>query len=146
MIFLLFSPLLLRFHSRQMTLPFGCPPQVLSVRLPQSKLPSNRLVEWSSTWRLSLNPLKCESSFFSLDPYQSRLKPSLSIFNIPLNFNPYPTFLGVTFDRTLSFKHHVLSLRKKFHSRFRAFRSIASASWPQRNLYVPYIKPFFAPS
>ena len=88
----------------------------------------NRLVEWSSKWRLSLNPLKCETSFFGLDPYQSRRQPSLYILNTPLKFNPHPTFLGVTFDRTLSFKHRVLSLRKKFHSRFRAFRYIAFAS------------------
>ena len=37
----------------------------------------NRLVEWSSKWRLPLNPLKCETSFFSLDPYQSRIQPSV---------------------------------------------------------------------
>ena len=85
----------------------------------------NKLEEWY----LPLNPFKCKSSFFSLEPEQSRIKPSLYILNIPLNFNPYPTFLSVIFDRTLSFKHHVLSLRKKFHSRFCAFRCVAYASW-----------------
>ena len=104
------------------------------------------LVEWSSKWRLSLNPLKFDSFFFSLDPYQSRIQPSLYILNTSLKFNPHPTFLGVTFDRTLSFKHHVLSLRKKFHSRFRAFRSIASASCsPSKEslctLYKAFIRP-----
>ena len=104
----------------------------------------NRLVEWSAKWRL--NPLKCKTYFFSLDPYQSRIQPSLYILNTLLKFNPYPTFLGVTFDRTLSFKHHVLSLRKKFHSRFRAFRSITSASWgPSKQslctLYKAFIRP-----
>ena len=54
----------------------------------------NRLVEWSSKWRLPLNPLKCETSFFSLDPYQSRIQPSLYILYTPLKFNPHPTFLG----------------------------------------------------
>ena len=39
----------------------------------------NRLVEWSLKWRLPLNPLKCETSFFSLDLYQSRIQPSLYI-------------------------------------------------------------------
>ena len=107
----------------------------------------NKLVEWSSKCCLSLNPLICETSFFSLDPYQSRIQPSLYILNTPLKFNPHPTFFGVTFDRTLSFKHHILSSRKKFHSRFRAFRSIASASWgPSKEPYVPYIKPSLAPS
>ena len=80
------------------------------------------MVKWSSKWRFPLNPLKCETSFFSLDPYQLRVQPSLLILNTPLKFNPRPTFLGVTFDCTLSFKYHVLFLRKKFHSRFRAFR------------------------
>ena len=50
----------------------------------------NRLVEWSSKWRLPLNPLKCETSFFSLDPYQSHIKPSLHILNTPLKFNLTP--------------------------------------------------------
>ena len=68
------------------------------------------------------------------------------ILNTPLKFNPHPTFLGVTFDRTLSFKDHVLSLQKKFHSRFRAFRSITSASWgPSKEslctLYKAFVRP-----
>ena len=33
----------------------------------------NKLVEWSSKWRLPLNPLKCEPSLLSLDPYQPHL-------------------------------------------------------------------------
>ena len=106
----------------------------------------NRLVEWSSKWRLPLNPLKYETSFFSLDSYQSHIQPSLHILNTPLKFNPHPTFLGVTFDCT-PLSNFVLSLQKKFHSRFRAFRSIASApGGHQKNPYVPYIKPSFAPS
>ena len=51
----------------------------------------NRLVEWSSKWPPS-QPLKCETSFFSLDPYQSRIQPSLYILNTPLKFHPHPTF------------------------------------------------------
>ena len=94
----------------------------------------------------SSQTLKCKSSFFSLDPYQSRIKPSLYILNIPLNFNALLTFLGVTFDRTLSFKHHVLSLRKKIHSRFRAFCSIASASWgPSKKSFCTLYKAFIRP-
>ena len=97
---------------------------------------------------MSLNPLKGESSFFSLDPYQSRIKPSLYILNTPLNFNFHPIFFVVTFDRTLFFKHYVVFLRKKFHSRFRVFRFIASASWsPSKEslctLYKAFILPIF---
>ena len=48
---------------------------------------------------------------------------------IPLSFNPTPKFLGVTFDRTLSFGAHVQSLCSKFYPRHKALRSIATASW-----------------
>ena len=104
------------------------------------------LADWSKRWQLPLNPLKCESSFFSTDPHQSRYRPNLTILDTPLNFNPTPTFLGVTFDRTLSFKDHILSLRKKFYPRLKALRSIASSSWgPTKEslalLYKAFIRP-----
>ena len=104
------------------------------------------LVEWSSGWRLPLGPLRCGASFFSLDPCQLRVQPSLHILDTPLKFNPHPTFLGVAFDRTLSFGYHVLSLRKGFCSRFRAFRSVASASWgPSKESLCTLYKAFICP-
>ena len=77
---------LLRPLSMQMTYwasspSVGCPTSIVQAAL-------NWLVEWSSKWRLPLNPLKCETSFFSLDPYQSRIQLSLYILNTPLKFNP----------------------------------------------------------
>ena len=58
----------------------------------------NKMVEWSSKWHLTLNPLKCESFFFSLNPYQYISNPFYQFSNTPLNFSPNPTFLGVTFN------------------------------------------------
>ena len=58
-----------------------------------------RLTSWSEYWCLPLNPSKCEASFFSVDPHQANLQPNLLL----LSFDPTPIFLGVTFDRTLSF-------------------------------------------
>ena len=87
------------------------------------------LETWSNLWRLPLNPKKCESSFFSTDPHQATFQPRLNLLGIPLLFNPTPKFLGVTFDRTLSFGAHVQSLCSKFYPRHKALRSIATASW-----------------
>ena len=61
-------------------------------------------------------------------------------------FNPTPTFLGVTFDRTLSFGPHVQSLCSKFYPRHKALRSIATASWgPTKEslslLYKAFVRP-----
>ena len=62
-----------------------------------------RLECWSKYWCLPLNPSKCEASFFSVDPHQANLQPILLSLGSRLHFNPTPTFLGITFDRTLSF-------------------------------------------
>ena len=49
-----------------------------------------------------------------MDPHQANLQPNLLLLGSRLRFNPTPTFLGVTFDRTLSFSKHVSSLKAKF--------------------------------
>ena len=75
-----------------------------------------------------LNPSKCEASFFSVDPHQANFQPSLLLLGSRLRFNPTPTFLGVTFDRTLSFSRHVSSLKAKFFPRLKALRCISASS------------------
>ena len=88
-----------------------------------------RLERWSEYWCLPLNPSKCEASFFSVDPHQANLQPNFLLLNSRLRFNPTPIFLGVTFDRTLSFSKHVSSLKAKFFSRLNALRCISASSW-----------------
>ena len=58
----------------------------------------------------------------------------------------HPKFLGVTFDRTLSFGAHVQSHCSKFYPRHKALRSIATASWgPTKEslslLYKAFVQP-----
>ena len=89
----------------------------------------NFLETRSNLWRLSLNPKKCESSFFSTDSHQATFQPRLYLLAIPLSFNPTPKFLGVAFNRTLSFGAHVQSLCSKFYPRDKTLHSIATASW-----------------
>ena len=66
---------------------------------------------------------------FQLTPHQANLLPNLLLLSSRLRFNPTPTFLGVTFDRTLSFSKHVSSLKAKFFPRFKALRCISASSW-----------------
>ena len=88
-----------------------------------------RLERWSEYWCLPLNPSKCEASFFSVDPHQANLQPNLLLLGSRLCFNSTPTFLGVTFNRTLSFSKHVSSLKAKFFPRLKALRCISASSW-----------------
>ena len=88
-----------------------------------------RLERWSEYWCFPLNPSKCEVSFFSVDPHHANLQPNLLLLGTRLRFNPTPIFLGVTFDRILSFSKHVSSLKAKFFPRLKALRCISASSW-----------------
>ena len=84
----------------------------------------------------SLNPSKCEASFFSVDPHQANLQPNLLLLGSLLRFNPTPTFVGVTFDSTLSFTKHVSSLKAK----------ISHVSSPYVVSLLPHGAPLRSPS
>ena len=64
-----------------------------------------------------------------MDPYQANLQPNLLLFNSRLYFNPTLTFLGITFDCTLSFFKHVSSLNAKFFLRLKNLCCISASSW-----------------
>ena len=102
-----------------------------------------RLERWSEHWCLPLNPSKCGASFFSVDPHQANLQPNLLLLGSRLRFNPTPTFLGVTFDRTLSFTKHVSSLKAKFFPRRKALRCISASSWGPSKESLSLLYKFF---
>ena len=83
---------------------------------------------------------------FSVDPHQANLQPNLLLLGSRLRFNPTPTFLGVTFDRTLSFSKHVSSLKAKFFPRLKGLCCISVSSWgPSKEslsvLYKSFLRP-----
>ena len=105
-----------------------------------------RLERWSEYWCLPLNPSKCEAFFFSVDPHQANLQPNLLLLGSRLRFNPTPTFLGVTFDRTLSFSKHVSLLKAKFLPRLKALCCISASSWgPSKEALSVLYKAFLQP-
>ena len=62
-----------------------------------------RLERWSEYWCLSLNPNKCEASFFSVDPHQANLQPNLLLLGSRLHFNPLQLFSGSPSTALFSF-------------------------------------------
>ena len=79
-----------------------------------------------------------------MDPPQANLQPNLLLLGSRLRFNPTLTFLGIIFNRTLSFSKHVSSLKAKFFPRLKVLRCISASSWGTlRNPYLFCIKLFF---
>ena len=138
---MIFRPLCLLPSAALFTLtiwPFGPAPPP---RSPLRYRPHKELCfDWSTGleyWCLPLNPSKCEASFFSVDPHQANLQPNLLLLGSRLCFNPTPTFLGATFDRTHSFSKHVSSLKAKFFPCLKALSCISASSWgPLRSPFL----------
>ena len=106
--------------------PFGPPP----TRSPLRWRPYKELCfDWSAglSTGVFLSIRENEGSF-SVDPNQANLQP-----NLLLLLNPTSTFLGITFDRTLSFSKHVSSLKAKFFPRLKTLRCISASSWGPSN-------------
>ena len=64
-----------------------------------------------------------------MDPHQANLQPNFLLLGSRVHFNPTPTVLEVTFDRTFFFSKHVSSLKAKFFPRLKALCCIAASSW-----------------
>ena len=75
-----------------------------------------------------------------MDTHQANLKPHPLLFNSSLHFNSTLTFLGITFDRTLSFSKQVSSLKAKLFSRLKTLPCISASSWDpsKESLYLWY--------
>ena len=92
----------------------------------------DRVVGWSREWRLSLNTMKSEVSFFSLSTAEAKWRPSVKIGDNEIPFNPEPKFLGVTLDRSLSFGPHVKNIKGKATSKLSILGAVANTTWGWR--------------
>ena len=71
------------------------------------------LSAYLQTWRLKLSHTKTVMAAFHLNNQEA--KRELKVYNNSrlLPFCPTPTYLGVKLDRSLTFRHHLVALRKK---------------------------------
>ena len=79
------------------------------------------------TWRLKLSHTKTVTAAFHLNNREA--KRELKVYNngrlLPLY--PTPTYLGIKLDRSLTFRHHLVALRKKLSSRVTLLRRLVGS-------------------
>ena len=87
------------------------------------------LSAYLQTWRLKLSHAKTVTAAFHL--HNREAKRELAIYNNGnlLPFCPVPTYLGVKLDRSLTFRHHLETLRKKLTTRVALLRRLARSGW-----------------
>ena len=81
------------------------------------------------TWRLKLNHTKTVTAAFHLNNQEA--KRELKVYNNGrlLPFCPIPIYLGVKLDRSLTFRQHLMALRKKLSSRITLLRRLVGSGW-----------------
>ena len=81
------------------------------------------------TWKLKLSHTKTVTATFHLNNREA--KRELKVYNNDrlLPFCPTPAYLGVKLDRLLTFRHHLVALRKKLSSRVTLLRRLVGSGW-----------------
>ena len=101
----------------------------------------DKVVSWSQQARLTLNTAKCEVAFFSLDNADAQWRPQITINGVPTSCTPSPTFLGVTYDRRMTFGTQVKKVCKQMLRRTNLLRVVGSTTWgwQKQDLITVYI-------
>ena len=87
------------------------------------------LSAYLQTWKLKLSHTKTVTAIFYLNNREA--KRELKVYNNDrlLPFCPTPTYLGVKLYRLLTFRHHLVALRKKLSSRVTLLRRLVGSGW-----------------
>jgi len=84
---------------------------------------------------------------FTPDSKQARLKPRMFFSDTtPVKHEPFPVFLGLVFDRTMSFTKHTNEVKRRMLKRVNALRALTGTSWGAdtntlRVTYKSYVEP-----
>ncbi|GFR65647.1 retrovirus-related Pol polyprotein from type-1 retrotransposable element R1 4 [Elysia marginata] len=94
---------------------------------------------------MTLNVEKCEVTHFSKWTKEATWRPTVNFLGQNLSYVEFPTFLGVTFDRQLTFRQHVGRIKQKAAKRINTLRCLAGKSWGSekkdlRLVYLTYIR------
>ena len=87
------------------------------------------ITKYLFNWRLKLSETKTVTSCFHLNNREVKREISVHLESIILKSTPHLKYLGVTLDRTLTYRQHLENLRKKLTSRVALLRGFARSSW-----------------
>ena len=87
------------------------------------------LLAYLQTWRLKLSHTKTVTAAFYLNNREAKRELKANNNDRLLPFCPTPIYLGVKLDRSLTFRHHLVALRKKLSSRVTLLRRLVGLGW-----------------
>ena len=87
------------------------------------------LSAYLQTWRLKFSHTKTVTAAFHLNNREAKRELKVCNNGRLLPFCPTPTYLGVKLNRSLTFCHHLMALRKKISSRVTLLRRLVGSGW-----------------
>ena len=90
---------------------------------------TTKLKEYFEHWYLRMNTTKTVSSVFHLDNRQANRALRIKVGNITIPSDPTPKYLGITLDRSLTYKGHLEGTARKIGKRNCILRKIAGTTW-----------------
>jgi len=85
--------------------------------------------EYLQTWKLKLSTTKTVYAAFHLNNKEAKRELKVNFNNKTLPFCSKPKYLRGTLDRSLTYRRHLESLRKKLTSRLALLRRLAGSGW-----------------
>ena len=95
-----------------------------------------KVSEWSKKHKLNLNLNKCEIGVFSSNTHESQWKPEVRLDGQVLNVNPNPVFLGVTYDRSLTFTAQSMKVASRMTKGCRVLGALSNRDWGWSNWHL----------
>ena len=97
------------------------------------------LNEYFDYWKLRLNATKIVATCFHLDNKQAARKLKVTLAGDMLVHDFAPKYLGVTLDRSLTYKKHTENVRDKVKSHCNIISKLAGTDWVHQLLYFAHL-------
>ena len=100
--------------------------------------------EWCNKWKIKLNPSKTQVGLFTNSNTPKEI--TINLGRIPLTVSNEIKFLGLTFDRKLTWRHHIDNVRHRMWLRINAIKAISGRNLGMQSktlihLYKMWIRP-----
>ena len=89
----------------------------------------DRVADWSTQNGLNLNIGKCESYLFTPSTAEFKWTPKLTIADQTIKDTQNPRFLGISYDKMLTFSQHTEEITQKMSSRMCLLHKVGGADW-----------------
>ncbi|KAK7101869.1 hypothetical protein V1264_020184 [Littorina saxatilis] len=91
------------------------------------QLALEKVAAWADNWCVTINRDKTTATLFTLS---AKVQPGrLTLGDTPLKFEDQQTYLGVTYDKRMTWKHHIMNAEAKARRKLNIMKKLAGSQW-----------------